>query len=94
MEALRHVLDPELGVGIVDLGLVYRLTIEDGRLRVLMTMTSPACPAGGQLAREAETAVRRAVPELRDVEVRLVWDPPWRPELMSEDAKRRLGWSV
>lgn len=92
LEALRSVIDPELGVDIVELGLVYRVALADDRAEVLMTMTSPTCPAGAQLAREAEAAVRRAAPHLARVDVRVVWDPPWQPSFMSEEAKRRLGW--
>jgi metal-sulfur cluster biosynthetic enzyme len=58
-----------------------------------MTMTSAACPLGGQLASEAEAAVRRHAPEVRDVEVRLVLYPAWHPGLMSEAARRQLGWN-
>ena len=92
LAALRQVLDPELGINVVDLGLVYDVAIDPGRIEVALTMTSPACPLGGQLKSEAEEALRRAAPG-RDVEVRLVLDPPWHPALMSEAAKRQLGWS-
>ncbi len=91
-DGLREVLDPELGINVVDLGLVYRVEADAGRLSVAMTMTSPACPLGEHLATQAEAAVRRAVPEIPEVRVELVWDPPWSPDLMSLDAKRRLGW--
>ena len=90
---LGDVIDPELGVNIVDLGLVYRLDVAAEKVEVVMTMTSPACPLGGQLASEAEAAVRRHAPEVRDVEVRLVLYPPWSPDLMSDAARRQLGWN-
>lgn len=91
-DALREVIDPELGINVVDLGLVYRIEAEPDRLSVAMTMTTPACPLGEHLAAQAEAAVRRAAPQVAEVQVRLVWEPPWSPDLMSPDAKRRLGW--
>ena len=91
LAALRQVLDPELGINVVDLGLVYDVALDEGRVEVALTMTSPACPLGGQLRSDAEDALRRAAPGL-DVAVRLVLDPPWHPALMSEEAKRQLGW--
>ena len=91
-DALREVIDPELGINVVDLGLVYRIDAEPDRLSVAMTMTTPACPLGEHLAAQAEAAIRRAAPQVAEVQVRLVWDPPWSPDLMSLDAKRRLGW--
>jgi metal-sulfur cluster biosynthetic enzyme len=90
---LAGVIDPELGVNIVDLGLVYRLDVAADRVEVVLTMTSAACPLGAQLASEAEAAVRRHAPEVRDVEVRLVLYPPWSPDLMSDAARRQLGWN-
>lgn len=91
-DALREVIDPELGINVVDLGLVYRVEAEEGRLLVAMTMTTPACPLGEHLSAQAEVAVRRAAPDVPEVRVQLVWDPPWTPDLMSAEAKRRLGW--
>lgn len=93
LAALRQVLDPELGINVVDLGLVYEVTIGPDRIGVALTMTSPACPLGGQLRSEAEAALRRAAPGVTHVEVRLVLDPPWHPALMSDAARRQLGWS-
>ncbi len=92
MAALRTVLDPELGINVVDLGLVYRISADAEHVRVDMTMTSPTCPLGEHLAAEAEATLRRALPHIPGVEVRLVWEPPWRPDMMSEDARTRLGW--
>ena len=92
-EALRRVLDPELGINVVDLGLVYAVEVQDGRVRVAMTMTSPACPLGESLTAEAEAAIRRSVPRVTAVTVDLVWEPPWRPDMMSEATRKQLGWS-
>jgi len=90
-EALGQVLDPEVGVNIVDLGLVYAIEALPGGLRVAMTMTSPGCPLASYLAEEARRVLEAALPEGDAVEVALVWDPPWSPERMSEAARRQLG---
>ncbi len=91
-DALRTVLDPEVGENIVDLGLVYRVESRPGTVAVEMTVTTPACPATGSIAEEAEAAVRAACPDAREVTVEVVFDPPWTPERMSDAAKRRFGW--
>ena len=92
-EALRTVEDPEAGMSVLDLGLVYAISAAPGKVRVEMTMTSPACPAAPYLIDEAAAAIRAIAPEGTDVEVELVWDPPWTPERMSTDARTRFGWS-
>jgi metal-sulfur cluster biosynthetic enzyme len=89
--ALRAVIDPEVGVNIVDLGLIYELTVDGGEVHVALTMTSPACPLGEGIVRDAERCVR-AVPGVSGADVRLVWRPPWGPERMSAAARRQLGW--
>lgn len=89
--ALRTVYDPEIPVDIYELGLVYRLHVTDeGRVAVDMTLTSPACPVAGNLPAEVERSVR-SVPGVKDVSVRLVWDPPWSMDRMSEAARLELG---
>jgi metal-sulfur cluster biosynthetic enzyme len=88
---LRAVIDPELGVNIVDLGLVYGSRVESGVARITMTTTTPACPIGSYLEQE----IRRALLGLDgviDVDVVLTHEPPWSPELMSDEAKIELGW--
>ena len=92
-QALRSVEDPEAGMSVLDLGLVYGIALEAGRVRVQMTMTSPACPATDYLVDEAAAAIRAVAPEGTDVEVTLVWDPPWTPERMSAEARERFGWN-
>jgi metal-sulfur cluster biosynthetic enzyme len=92
-EALRSVEDPEAGMSIVDLGLVYAIAVEPGRVRVEMTMTSPACPVAPYLVDESTAAIRAVAPEGTDVQVDLVWEPPWTPERMSAEAQSRFGWS-
>ncbi|RKY57135.1 MAG: ring hydroxylating protein, partial [Candidatus Latescibacterota bacterium] len=71
-------------------GLVYEVKVEDGDVRVKMTMTAPGCPLSAWIARQAEDAVR-SLEGVKDVHVELVWDPPWTPDRMSEEAKRTLG---
>lgn len=91
--ALREVIDPEVGVNVLDLGLIYEVRAsETGDLQVDMTMTTPACPVGAMLCDQVEAALRRGVPGVGTVEVDLVWEPPWSPERMSEAARRQLGW--
>ena len=90
--ALSDVIDPELGVNVVDLGLIYNIQIEDSKLSIDMTLTTPGCPLAAMLASNVEQALREAFPDM-DVEVSLVWDPPWTPEMLSEDAKAQLGYT-
>jgi metal-sulfur cluster biosynthetic enzyme len=94
VEILRQIVDPEMGLNIVDAGLIYGIRIEDGRVEVVMTMTTPACPVAGYLTGEVETALWERLPGVRAVEVGLVWDPPWDPLMMSENARDRLGWTA
>ncbi len=89
---LRSVIDPELGINIVDLGLVYDVHVGENRIEVDMTLTNPGCPMVGMIAAEVEQAVRTAFEEMDDVEVSLVWDPPWTLERLSETAKQQLGY--
>jgi metal-sulfur cluster biosynthetic enzyme len=91
LDALRQVVDPELGVNIVDLGLVYGTEVRDGQVHVRMTMTTPACPMEELLMEMVHAAIMREIPDARSVEVDLVWDPPWGPEMMSDAAKSQLG---
>ena len=93
IEALKTVQDPEAGMSIVDLGLIYGVLIEPQRVRVEMTMTSPACPVGPYLVDESSAAIRAVAEPGTDVQVDLVWDPPWTPERMSPEAQARMGWS-
>ncbi len=92
-EAMRDVVDPELGINVVDLGLVYGVEVAEGRVRVELTMTSPACPLGEQIVSDAEERIR-ALPGVGAVQVELVWEPTWTPERMSPAAKAQLGWGA
>ena len=92
LEALYAVIDPELGINIVDLGLVYAVQVDDGVAAIEMTMTTPACPLSAYFDAEVARAVRTAVPEVHAVEVKLTFQPPWAPEMLSGVAKHALGW--
>jgi metal-sulfur cluster biosynthetic enzyme len=91
-EALRSVDDPEVGMNIVDLGLVYGVQVEGSDVGVRLTMTSPACPLGEVICESAERAIRAAAPGAASVDVALVWEPPWTPDRMSEAARAKFGW--
>lgn len=91
LAALEQVCDPELGVDIVNLGLVYELHLAGETVSVVMTLTTPGCPLHGSIRREVLRQLER-LPGPPFVEVRLVWEPPWTPERMSEAARRQLGW--
>jgi FeS assembly SUF system protein len=88
---LKTVFDPEIPVDIYELGLIYAVEIgDDGKVKVEMTLTTPSCPSAQELPSQVEEAVR-AVPGVTDVEVEVVWDPPWDPGRMSEDARLALN---
>lgn len=90
MEALARVYDPEIPVNIVELGLVYAVRIDAAKVSIDVTMTAPACPAADQVVADCYARARE-VNGVKDVDVRVVWDPPWTPERMSEAAKLELG---
>ncbi|MEO8057248.1 MAG: metal-sulfur cluster assembly factor [Burkholderiales bacterium] len=90
--ALTRVVDPEVALSIVDVGLVYGVAISDGRVQVSLTMTSAACPVADSIVQEIEAELERVVPPDLSIQVDLVWEPPWTPERMSLSAKRFMGW--
>lgn len=90
LAALGNVWDPELGIDVVSLGLVYDVRVHGDTIEVDMTLTTPGCPVSEQLPAEAGAAVRTAVPDA-DVHVQIVWDPPWTPERLSPVALEQLG---
>lgn len=92
-EALRQVDDPEAGMNIVDLGLVYGVEITDGAVRVDMTMTTAACPLSDLISERARSVIAAIIPEGTAIDVRLVWDPPWTPDRMTGIAKEHFGWT-
>lgn len=89
---LKQVLDPEVGMNIVDLGLVYDVRPAAGRIEIDITMTTPSCPMGDMIVDEARGVVSAAVPPGTEVQVNLVWDPPWDAAMMSEHARKHFGW--
>lgn len=91
-EALRYVVDPEVGVNIVDLGLVYAIDVKPEALRIALTMTSPACPMGQMIVDDVHEVVDALTPAGMTVDVDLVWEPPWEPAMMTEAARKVLGW--
>lgn len=90
--ALREVVDPEIGLSIVDLGLVYGVGAGAGWCDVQLTMTSAACPLGDLIVADATAALAAVLPARTQIDVALVWDPPWTPERMSAGARQRMGW--
>lgn len=91
VEALKTVFDPEIPVNIYELGLIYDIDLlDEGAVKVKMTLTSPGCPVAGSLPGEVQAKVQ-GVPGVGAVEVELVWDPTWNPSMMSESARLELG---
>lgn len=91
-QALRMVIDPELGENVVDLGLIYAIAVEDGVVRIDMTTTTRGCPATNYLKDAVQTAAW-SLPDIHYVEVTLTYKPPWTPDRMNEDAKAHLGFA-
>jgi len=87
---LRSIPDPEFGLNIVDMGLIYGVENQDGDIAVTMTLTTPNCPSGEWIYEGVKTALRQ-LPEAKNVEVAMVFDPPWSPEMLSEAGKQQLG---
>lgn len=90
--ALSRVVDPEVTMSIVDVGLVYGVSVTPERVQVRMTMTSAACPVADVIVDDACTELDRAVPPGRRIDVELSWEPAWTPERMSDRAKAFMGW--
>ena len=90
MDVLGEIYDPEIPIDIVNLGLVYRVAVEDSRVNVDMTMTSPGCPAATQIVAEAKYLIEE-IEGVTEAKIEIVWDPPWDPSKMSEAAKESLG---
>ena len=90
INVLKPVHDPEIGIGIIDLGLVYDVNLEpEGKVQVKMTLTTPACPYGDILIAQAHRAVAE-LEGIKEVEIQLVWDPPWDPKEMCSDAAKDI----
>ncbi len=89
MEALKNIMDPELPVSIVDLGLIYNIETADNNISVKMTLTTPGCSMGSGIARQVENTLYAL--GAKNVIVEILWDPPWNPNMMSDEAKTKLG---
>jgi metal-sulfur cluster biosynthetic enzyme len=92
VQALEKVVDPEVALNIVDVGLVYGVTVADGRMDVRITMTSAACPVTDIIIDDVENALDDAMPPELKIHVELVWEPPWTPQRMSLRARAFMGW--
>jgi metal-sulfur cluster biosynthetic enzyme len=93
LEELKNVMDPELGMNIVDLGLVYRVDVTDEKVEVDFTLTYPGCPAGESIQQDI-TSTLQDFTGMENVAINLVWDPPWRPDFMTEEARVSLGYPI
>jgi FeS assembly SUF system protein len=91
LDVLSNVYDPEIPIDIVNLGLIYDIQIENDKVEVKMTMTAPGCPASAQITGEAKYLIEE-VEGVSEANIEIVWDPPWDPSRMSEDAKQSLGY--
>lgn len=91
LDALRDVYDPEIPFNIVDLGLIYDIRIEDKKVKIKMTLTAPGCPMSYFLVEMVKAQVKEKIPEVEDVNVEIVFDPPWTPDRMSPEARKLLG---
>lgn len=90
--ALKMVIDPEVGINIVDLGLIYGIEVSADSVTVRLTMTSPACPMGDLVMDEARQALEPLLPSPGALNLELVWEPPWSPQMMTPGARQTLGW--
>ncbi len=90
LDTLRTVIDPEIGCNVVDLGLIYSLSIEGSRVRVVMTLTTPGCPMHESIRWGVHNALL-GLESVDEVDVELVWDPPWNPQMMSEAGREATG---
>ena len=90
-DALTNVIDPELGLDFVELGLVYDVEVEDGDVNITFTLTSPGCPIGPQVTEQMEEFVGE-LDGVREVKTNMTFNPPWTPDMMSEEAKFALGY--
>ncbi len=92
MQKLEEVIDPEIGLNIVEMGLIYGVEIKEDSVNVKMTLTAPGCPLQNTLVAIAKDSLQQ-IPGIKDVKIEIVWDPPWHPSMLSEDAKKKLGFS-
>jgi metal-sulfur cluster biosynthetic enzyme len=91
LDSIRSVTDPELGINVVDLGLIYDVRLDGNTIRVRMTLTNPGCPMAGMIASDVEEALRQRFLD-QEVVVEVVWDPPWTTDRLSADGRAALGY--
>lgn len=92
LKTLHAVIDPELGINVVDLGLIYAIDIDEHSITVTMTLTTPGCPLHESMSSAVLNVLRSVDPE-KAIHVQLVWEPPWTPERLTEQARQMLGWN-
>jgi metal-sulfur cluster biosynthetic enzyme len=92
LNLLHNIIDPEVGINIVDLGLIYGVEISDNKLRVDLTMTTQACPMGDMILDDVRQALTGLAPTGTEININLVWEPPWSPDKMSQNARDHFGW--
>ena len=90
-DALKQVYDPEIPADIVNLGLVYEVLVDDDRVVVKMTTTAPGCPVGNYIVAQAKQAIER-LEGVKEIDIELVYDPPWQESMITEEGRRMLGW--
>lgn len=90
MKALRECYDPEIGISLVDMGLIYDVKVDKDKVHIKMTLTTPGCPMHSVMVQDVREKVK-ALKGVKDVEVELVWNPPWTPDRMSDEVKKKLG---
>lgn len=92
IDVLSQIIDPEVGENIVDLGLVYGIETTQSTATITLTLTSSACPMGDMLLEDIHETLTKMLPNEMEFDINLVWEPPWNPDMMSAEAKQRLGW--
>ena len=90
MKALKECLDPEIGINVVDLGFIYDVKVDENKVHIKMTLTTPGCPMHAFMVQDVREKVK-ALKGVKEVNVELVWDPPWTPDRMSDEVKKKLG---
>jgi len=90
MKVLKECYDPEIGISIVDLGLVYDVKIDKDQVHIKMTLTTPGCPMSYSISQDVENKVKK-IKGVKEVKVELVWDPPWNPDRMTKEVRKKLG---
>lgn len=92
LQLLQSVIDPEAGISIVDMGLIYDVELQEEGVSITMTMTSAACPMGDLLREEITHCLRQRFPAPQPIDINITFDPPWTPAMMSESARQQFGW--